>query len=224
MDDVINLAAPDDDGESAEPITNTPAERDDSDEVAALEPGPRSVQFDLEELRLDQDLDSLVAADEVLSQIPARRPNRHWFVRVRPGDDWCFRTHALTFEDDRDDIYFVTKSMVEILREELKPVALWAAITTLGASFAWPTPIPDPVKPNRWHQSGLSAVEAAKAGWVSVRANKQMGLYVPVKPRAAYPEPKWPDITPVEFFRIAMGDRVIRSADHPIVKRLFGLA
>ena len=42
------------------------------------------------------------------------------------------------------------------------------------------------------------------------------------KAESAIPDPIWPDLSFEKIYRIAFKDRLINSADHPVIKRLRG--
>jgi hypothetical protein len=58
--------------------------------------------LDLSALRLSQDFASQMGAKKLVVTIPVRKPNRHAFVRVRPGEDWRFPAALLNVKDERE--------------------------------------------------------------------------------------------------------------------------
>ena len=98
----------------------------DDDKVQAA-PDP----LDLESLKLSQDFASTIGVKKVLTTIPCRKPNRHEFVRVRPGDDWHLETGI--FEDKiQREIYLISHDMWGELAGEISPVCLSPTITKQG--------------------------------------------------------------------------------------------
>jgi len=49
-----------------------------------------------------------------------------------------------------------------------------------------------------------------------------LGAYEIFEAQGSIPEPIWPDLSFGEILRVAFKDRIIRSLDHPVVKRLHG--
>ena len=43
-------------------------------------------------LRLSQDFGASVGVKKAIVAVPCRKPHRHEFVRVRPGDEWRLET------------------------------------------------------------------------------------------------------------------------------------
>jgi hypothetical protein len=64
----------------------------------------------------------------------------------------------------------------------------------------------------------------AMTHWVRVKANTNLGAYEIFKAQAEFGEPEWPDLSFWELIKIAFRDHLIDSLDHPVVKRLRGLA
>ena len=66
--------------------------------------------FDPANLRLGQDFPSEVGVKKVLTTVQCRKPGRHEFVRIRPGEEWCLDT--MLFEDRINrDIYLVDRKL-----------------------------------------------------------------------------------------------------------------
>ena len=92
-----------------------------------LEDSPAPNPFDPTALRLSQDFASSIGVKKVLTTVPCRKPNRHEFIRVRPGEDWRLETGV--FEDKVNrDTYLVQKDMWAELIGEVSPVCLFLAI------------------------------------------------------------------------------------------------
>jgi hypothetical protein len=75
-----------------------------------------------------------------------------------------------------------------------------------------------------WHRSAREAAELATTRWVRCKANRSLGAYEIFQAEAGITEPTWPELTFQEIIRIAFRDRLIMSLDHPVIKRLRGLA
>ena len=57
-----------------------------------------------------------------------------------------------------------------------------------------------------------------------VKANMAAGTYDVDVATAAIGEPEWPELPMNALLKLAFGERMITSLDHPVVKRLRGLA
>ena len=60
--------------------------------------------------------------------------------------------------------------------------------------------------------------------WTRVSANLAAGCYEIAVAEAVATEPQWPNLSFQDLLRIAFKDRLITSLNHPVVKRLRGLA
>ena len=70
-------------------------------------------------------------------------------------------------------------------------------------------------------KSAAMAAQHAMKAWSRVRANMSLGAYEVTEATGAnIPEPEWPEIPFKDMYRIAFRDKIIRSLDHPVVKRL----
>ena len=58
--------------------------------------------------------------------------------------------------------------------------------------------------------------------WVRVKSNMGLGAYEIFEAEGSIPDPIWPELSFDAILRIAFKDRMIRSLDHPVVKRLRG--
>jgi hypothetical protein len=71
----------------------------------------------------------------------------------------------------------------------------------------------------------MVAVEEAMTQWVRVASNMGAGGYDVLVANSDLGEPKWPDKSFQELLRIAYrNEGIVESEDHPVVKKLYGLA
>jgi hypothetical protein len=72
----------------------------------------------------------------------------------------------------------------------------------------------------------LQAAKLAEEKWVRVSANMSLGGYEVFEALGNLSDPEWPDdgINFGRLLEIAFRGRIINSLDHPIVKKLRGLA
>jgi hypothetical protein len=64
----------------------------------------------------------------------------------------------------------------------------------------------------------------AMTKWLRLKANMSLGAYEITIAENVMADPVWPDLSYQDLLRIAFHDRMITSIDHPVVKRLRGLA
>ncbi len=179
----------------------------------------------LDRLRLSQDFAAAALVKPVLTTVAVRKPNKHEFVRVRPGEEWRFLTWTLTQNDTiGGEVYMIEQALCADLLGEVQPTLLVVAMSRLSAvPFFWPCALPGADgRPNRWHESRLAAIKLAESQWVKVVADTAAGCYVPFKALGDLPEPTWPDVTLEELLRLAFAHRFIADANHPVLRQLRG--
>jgi hypothetical protein len=102
---------------------------------------------------------------------------------------------------------------------------VFTAINRQGVIFLWPVRLPAPDdRKSEWSRSERIGAELAMTQWVRTRANMSLGAYEHTIAEGVMADPVWPDISYQELVRTAFGDRMVTSTDHPVVKRLRGLA
>jgi hypothetical protein len=180
--------------------------------------------FSPESLRLSQDFAANLGVKKVLMTVPVRKPDKTWFVRVHPGEDYRLQTYVVELKEERET-YLVARPLWEQLAGEttFSPRALYTAVNRQGVLFLWPIRLPGPDgKLDDWNQSALEAALAAQTSWVRVQANMALGAYDVFKAAASLPEPTWPDKPFDELLTVAFKGRFIDSLDHPVLKKLRG--
>lgn len=179
---------------------------------------------DINRLRLSQNFSSQAAVKAVITTIAVRKPNRHEFVRTRPGGEWRFETGCF-IDGDAREVYLVAPELCASIAGEIQPTVLVVTISRSSpVPFLWPISLPGPDgRPNRWHESALEAARHAEQSWLRVASDLYAGCYVPHIAAANLPEPVWPaDLTLAELLRLAFRDRFVNSLDHIVLKRLRG--
>jgi hypothetical protein len=189
-------------------------------------PNQGSVQADifanLDALRLSPDAAAVMGTSEILSHVPVRKPNRHEFVRTRPEPEYWFDTGVFEDKEERET-FFVTPRMREALVGEIKPVLLVPTITRQGV--LWPPKLPtEGQRHSGWMETAREAAELAKTKWVRVAADMSLGGYRIYYAQGELSEPEWSEKQLPELLQIAFRDRIVDSENHPVVRRLRGLA
>jgi hypothetical protein len=146
------------------------------------------------------------------------------FFRVRPGEEWRFQTMILELKSERE-IYIVAPTVWDVVPELLRPAVLHTGIDTSNNVFLVPMSLPtQDGRRNLWHQTLQDAVNAAEKSWVRCVANMKLGAYEAYIAIGNIAEPVWPDTSLQELIQIAFRDRVIDTAEHPVIKQLLGAA
>ena len=63
-----------------------------------------------------------------------------------------------------------------------------------------------------------------KSSWVRLAADMSLGAYRIYEAEGQLSAPVWPDKSLPELLKLGFKDRIIDSAEHPVVKRLRGLS
>jgi hypothetical protein len=180
--------------------------------------------FDLASLRLAGDPAGGVGVKKVLVTVPVRKPDKTWFVRVHPDENYQLTTTVLEMKEE-NELYLVAPSLRDDLAVEssVGPRALFTSVSRQGVVFVWPCKLPgSDGRTNSWTQSALAAVERARDRWVRVVANMNLGAYEVSEATGNLPVPDWPDTPFADLLRIAFNGKFIDSISHPVLRRLRG--
>jgi hypothetical protein len=179
--------------------------------------------FDLDALRVDPNAD-LIAVQKQIARIAVRKPHYQEFFRTHPEPGFRFDTALIELKADRE-CFLLAPALRPELGDECRIVRLYTTLSQGGALFLWPVPLPGPDgRQNSWHQTAHHAAEEAKRAWTRIRANQEVGEYDIFLAGGNLPEPEWPSMTFQEILRKAFKDNLISSVDHPVVRKLRGLA
>jgi hypothetical protein len=178
----------------------------------------------LAKMKLSQDFAAMTSVKPMITVVAVRKPNKHEFVRVRPGTEWRFETGCFVDKDTRE-VYMVTAELWPVMPGDVTPTALVVALSRNSPiPFLWPLVLPSSDgRPNRWHESGIEAARLAESQWLRSVADMSAGCYVPYVAAAKLAEPEWPtDLKMSDFLRLAFQGRFIRDMSHPCLQRLRG--
>ncbi|MET4514307.1 hypothetical protein [Bradyrhizobium sp. I1.7.5] len=201
-------------------MSDKPAEK-----LKLVDAAASSDPYDLEQLRVDPSTMEGTHVKKLLTTVPVRKPNKQEFVRVHPGVQYRETQAFIELKDDRETFAVDLRAVPE-LREECFFATLYTTITRGGVLFLWPVKVPSADgKILEWHSSAAMAAQHAMKAWVRVRANVALGAYeISESTSPNLPEPGFPEETPFrDLYRIAFNNtKIIRSLDHPVVRRLRG--
>lgn len=180
-----------------------------------------SGSLDLSALRLPQDFSTGVSV-KVITSIPMRKPGNQTFFRVHPDADRRFQAAMLQLKDD-GECFLVSRPIVPDVAQEIRAKQLYYALTRDGIPFLWPVNLPgEDGRLDSWSQSAHAAAQIAESSWVRLVANRGFGAYDVMQATGNLDEPNWPDLDFEAVLQLAFKDRVINSADHPVIRRLRG--
>ena len=116
----------------------------------------------LSRMKLSQDFATMAAVKPVITSVAVRKPNKHEFVRVRPGAEWRFETGCFIEKESRET-YLVTPDLWPAMPGDVTPTGLVVAMSRNSpVPFLWPLVLPSSDgRPNRWHESGIEAARLA---------------------------------------------------------------
>jgi hypothetical protein len=180
--------------------------------------------FDLSNLRLSQSFTETAGVKKLTTTVPVRKPSPQDWVRVHPDPEMRDNFPLIELKDEREE-YVLAGSLLSELTGEFVSKTLYVCINRQGVLSLWPVRLPDPDgREMDWHRSARDAAEMAMTEWVRVKSNKSLGAYEVFKSQGTLSEPVWPDLDFQQIIRIAFRDRLITTLDHPVIKRLRGLA
>jgi len=169
--------------------------------------------------RLNLGLDQLLGG--LPNTIEARKPKKSWFIRIHPDPNYQV-VLPLYIDDDskrRENNSYLFAPGLEIppdLESLVRDTLVAAAITNSGTHFLYMLAVSD----STWYESGVEVLRRAREAWV--RVFPQDGCYVMRSPVATLGEPHFPDVPFRDYLERAFSKRLIKSLDHPIVKKLRG--
>jgi hypothetical protein len=180
--------------------------------------------YELGNLRLSQSFTETAGVKKLLKTVPVRKPGPQEFVRVHPGQDYRADFPMIELRDEREE-YLVGHNVVPELIGEFRCMTLFTSINRQGVVFLWPVRLPTAGdKPVEWWRSAREAAELAMKRWVRVKANRSLGAYEMFVAESVMSEPDWPEASYQGLIRLAFREGLITTIDHPVVKRLRGLA
>jgi hypothetical protein len=188
-------------------------------------PAPVDAFSDLSKLRLDQSYADIVGVKKLLMTVPVRKPNRQEWVRVHPE----FRLPGapiIELKDDRESFLVTPAVATQLSPGDFSVKDLFLSLSRQNVLFVWPVTVPTTDgrgRGNAWHTSAREAAVLAETKWVRLSANLPLGAYDVTEPPplVKLPDPEWPlDKTFNDILRIAFKDRLIETADHPVIQRL----
>jgi hypothetical protein len=189
--------------------------------TAAPAPDP----FDLESLCLAQNFAETVGVKRLLKTVPVKKPGRQDFIRTHPDTKYRGNFATIEWKEDRETYLVGGGGLAAELAGEAINVTLHTAINRQGITFLWPVRLPGiDGKDLDWYRSAREAAAEAAKSWIRVTADTNLGAYQIFAAEAITTKPDWPDVSFQELIRIAFRDRLITSLDHPVIKRLRGLA
>jgi hypothetical protein len=178
--------------------------------------------FDPARLRLSQDFGAQLGVKKALITVPVRKPERSWFVRVHPSEEYRLQTAIYTNKEERKE-YLVSPELWQGIGDEITPKTLFTALNRQGLLFLWPVTLTQADgRQNEWGRTNLEAAQRAMTKWVRMASNMSAGFYDVFEATGSFPEPEWPDISFAEILKIAFREQYIDTTDHSVLRSLRG--
>jgi hypothetical protein len=188
--------------------------------AAAAAPDP----FDIASLRLNPSFLETAGVKKLLTTVPVKKPSPQDFVRVHPAPEYHENFAMLDLKDDREE-YLVHPAILPELTGEVVYKTVFTAVNRQGVVFLWPVRLPAPDdRKTEWPRSQREAAELAMTQWIRMKANMSLGAYEINVAESVIADPVWPELSFPELVRVAFRERIIVTLDHPVIKRLRGLA
>jgi hypothetical protein len=180
------------------------------------------VSFDIDTYRITQAYGETLGSKKLITIVSVAKPPKGRFFRTSrdPGNT----VDVYVLEDKVEGTFHLVSPEVAVaLGGLVRPITLHLAVDRASNPFLIPVPFPsENGTRNPWHQSLLNAIEAAKAKWIRIEADKSAGIYQVHEALGELAEPVWPELSMDELVRIAFTGRVIDSLDHPKVQSALG--
>jgi hypothetical protein len=179
--------------------------------------------FDVEALREAPLSD--VTVESVLSTIPVRRPQSEEHFRVHSDPEYVLDAPLLDRMNAPERAYYwIAPIMREELAGEFRPFRVFTCFSKRGHVFLWPLKLPTEESNvgRSWSVSAMEAADKAKTLWVRMKGDGALQAYRFSVARGDLGEPQWPERTFHELVKIAFADKLIETAEHPVVRDLRG--
>jgi hypothetical protein len=189
-----------------------------TDHGAALDP------FDPATYRVSQTLAAAAGVTKHLTELAVTTPNKAWWVRRHPDAKYALPAWVIDLKDEQETYLVLPPLWPSLMGEAtFKPKTFYLAVTMQGKAFLWGVrrPVDETKEPDRWMRAPLEAVRLAKDKWTRITWNENTRQHDVVTCESTA-EPQWPDLSPRQVLELAFKDFVIKSLDHPVLRRLRG--
>lgn len=196
-----------------------PTSNGESITPAANDPEPDFSQF-----RLRQDYTETVGTKKLLTTVLVHKPYKHDFVRTHHNPSYQLNTKVLELEHEKET-YLIHPELWGALEGETTIVdkTLLTAISNRGEVFLWPIGLPrENQTRNSWNESARDIASCAVDKWIRLRSNTSAKLYEAIDGGGIKKEPEWPKLSFNQLLQMAFKDKIIKTLDHPVLRRLLG--
>jgi len=178
--------------------------------------------FSIEKLRLSAGFIGAGETKKLVTTVPVRKPDRQWFIRVHPSEEYRMDTYMLELKEERE-AYLVAPDLWPELIGEIVPKTILTGMNRQGVTFLWPIRLPGvDGRRDAWNESALQAAELAMDTWVRVASNMALGGYDVHQAVGDISDPVWQEKTFEELVQVAFKHMYIDALDHPVIRQLQG--
>jgi hypothetical protein len=163
----------------------------------------------------------VIAAKEILTVMPVRRPKKNEFVRAQ---ETTFTTF-LYQDDDEGVYYFIEPAMRPYFIAGSAVKVLVPAVNQLGAVFIWPVPADDgqSSRNNSWNESHRGAYQQAKIKWTKMVGDRVARQYRVYEASGNLPDPQFCSLPFNQQIALAFsGINTISDSEHPVLRAMRG--
>ena len=174
-------------------------------------------------MALSQNFAAMVGVKKEQSRVAIQRAPDQSFFFPHPDPQRRIEVAALVLKEDRET-YVVVPSLCDELQGEWVAKILVPCQTRQGGFYLWPIRLPGADgRIDTWNESALQIADKYAGQWIRVTANRELGAYDVLRPISPFPPPEWPDSMD-DLLKMAFAGRIIDRLDHPVIRRLRGVA
>jgi hypothetical protein len=163
----------------------------------------------------------VIAAKEILTCMPVRKPKKNEFVRAQ---EITFTTF-LYQDEDEGEYYFIEPAMRPYFIAGSVVKVLVPAVNQLGSPFIWPVPADDgqSSRNNKWNESHRGAYQQAKTKWTKMVGDRTARQYRVYEATGNLPDPQFCALPFNQQISLAFrGINTIRDPEHPVLRAMRG--
>ena len=147
---------------------------------------------DLDAIKFDL-TDMLAVYSERFEHIAVRRPHKQTVFRIHQSYE---QSGAIYKDETTGDTYFVMPPMRRALIDYIKPALLVFGMTAQKVPFIWDLSVPREESGfgSGWAESAGAAAMRARVEWVSILADRALGVIVSLCRRRRFRHPRGPAV------------------------------